>query len=155
LASLDGGPTGLGQVRFSGFHRRLLGREESDKGKGADWEGSLITLDLYQARSDTKKFVPVLFNRHDEPFIPRPILGRKDVMAGIKQNLLAGGARVAITGHGQAVGMQGMGGIGKTVLAAALAHDLEVRQAFPDGIYRLTLGQKPKLLELHNQLFAS
>ena len=41
-----------------------------------------------------------------------------------------------------------MGGIGKTVLAAALAHDSEVRQAFPYGIYWLTIGQKPNLLEL-------
>ena len=31
---------------------------------------------------------------------------------------------VAITGHGQAVGIQGMGGIGKSVLAAALARFL-------------------------------
>ena len=51
-----------------------------------------------------------------------------------------------------AVGVQGMGGIGKTVLAAALAHDSEVRQAFPDGIYWLTIGQKPNLLDLQNQL---
>ena len=45
-----------------------------------------------------------------------------------------------------------MGGIGKTVLAAALAHDWEVRQAFPDGIYWLTIGQKPDVLALQNQL---
>ena len=45
-----------------------------------------------------------------------------------------------------------MGGIGKTVLAAALAHDLEVRQAFPDGIFWLTIGQTPKLLDLQNKL---
>jgi CO dehydrogenase nickel-insertion accessory protein CooC1 len=45
-----------------------------------------------------------------------------------------------------------MGGIGKTVLAAALAHDSEVRQAFSDGIYWLTIGQKPNLLDLQNQL---
>ena len=50
------------------------------------------------------------------------------------------------------MGVQGMGGIGKTVLAAALAHDSEVRQAFPDGIYWLTIGQKPNLLDLQNQL---
>jgi NB-ARC domain/APAF-1 helical domain len=50
------------------------------------------------------------------------------------------------------VGVQGMGGIGKTVLAAALAHDSEMRQAFSDGIYWLTIGQKPNLLELQNQL---
>src|SRR5262249_45889723 len=48
--------------------------------------------------------------------------------------------------------VQGMGGIGKTVLAAALAHDSEVRQAFPDGIYWLTVGQTPNLLDLQNKL---
>jgi NB-ARC domain-containing protein len=45
-----------------------------------------------------------------------------------------------------------MGGIGKTALATALAHDSEVRHAFPDGIYWLTIGQKPNLLDLQNQL---
>jgi hypothetical protein len=33
------------------------------------------------------------------------------------------------------VGVQGIGGNRKSVLAAALARDREVRQAFPDGIY--------------------
>jgi predicted ATPase len=47
--------------------------------------------------------------------------------------LLTGGKIVAITS---------MGGIGKTVLASALAHDPEMRQAFPDGLYWLTVGQK-------------
>jgi hypothetical protein len=59
---------------------------------------------------------------------------------------------VGITGQSSAVGVQGMGGIGKTVLAAALAHDPQVRQAFPGGVYWLTIGQKPNLLELQNQL---
>jgi WD40 repeat protein len=58
---------------------------------------------------------------------------------------------MALAGTGK-FGVQGMGGIGKTVLAAALAHDSEVRQAFPDGIYWLTIGQKPNLLDLQNQL---
>ena len=48
--------------------------------------------------------------------------------------------------------ISGMGGIGKTVLASALAHDTEVREAFPDGIYWLTFGQNPNLLGLQNQL---
>jgi WD40 repeat protein len=199
------------------YLRRFLGREEPDKGKGADWEGSLITLELYHARSDTNKFVPVLLDRKDEPFIPRPLSGhthyllssednyaklydfltgqasvvpgklgplkprareaveplrfgnaeavgklngvpdlpphylpREDELIELKEKLLADVRNVAI--RGQAVGVQGMGGIGKTVLAAALAHDSEVRQAFPDGIYWLTIGQKPNLLDLQNQL---
>jgi hypothetical protein len=28
-------------------------------------------------------------------------------------------------------------------------------QAFPDGIYWLTVGQKPNVLDLQNQLFAA
>ncbi len=40
------------------------------------------------------------------------------------------------------LGVEGMGGIGKSVLAAALAHDKDVQAAFPDGIFWLTFGQK-------------
>ncbi|WP_414589906.1 NB-ARC domain-containing protein, partial [Scytonema sp. PCC 10023] len=40
----------------------------------------------------------------------------------------------------------GLGGIGKSTLAAALAHDLEVQTHFPDGVLWVTLGQNPDLL---------
>jgi len=43
------------------------------------------------------------------------------------------------------VGVYGMGGIGKSVLAAMLARDPEVRAAFPDGVFWITLGQEPIL----------
>lgn len=52
---------------------------------------------------------------------------------------------VVVTGTTCKIGVQGMGGIGKSVLAAALAHDTEVRQAFSDGILWVTLGQHPTL----------
>jgi NB-ARC domain len=100
----------------------------------------------------TVPFPPSLARLHGVPELPPHYLPREADLAGLKQKLLAGGANVGITGQSSAVGVQGMGGIGKTVLAAALAHDWEVRQAFPDGIYWLTIGQKPKLLELQNQL---
>src|SRR5260370_39680202 len=38
-----------------------------------------------------------------------------------------------------------MGGIGKSVLACALAHHPEIQRAFPDGVYWVTLGQQPKV----------
>ena len=101
----------------------------------------------------TAPFPPSLARLHGVPDLPPHYLPREVDLAGLKQKLLSGDASVAITGQGQALGVQGMGGIGKTVLAAALAHDSEVRHAFPDGIYWLTLGQKPNLLDLQNRLF--
>jgi hypothetical protein len=57
------------------YYRRFRGQEQPATGKGADWEGNLITLELYQAKGRTTKFAPVLFNRQDESFIPDPISG--------------------------------------------------------------------------------
>ena len=44
--------------------------------------------------------------------------------------------------------IHGLGSIGKSTLAAALAHDKEVRTHFCDGILWATLGQQPNLLPL-------
>ena len=46
-----------------------------------------------------------------------------------------GGRHVALTA------LQGMGGIGKTVLAQALCADEVVQQAFPDGVIWVTIGR--------------
>jgi tetratricopeptide (TPR) repeat protein len=58
------------------YYRRFRGREEPGKGKGVDWEGAIITQELYDDRSRTKKFVPVLFDVHQEPYIPEPLRSR-------------------------------------------------------------------------------
>ncbi|MEA5599278.1 NB-ARC domain-containing protein, partial [Rivularia sp. UHCC 0363] len=42
----------------------------------------------------------------------------------------------------------GLGGIGKSILAAAIAHDPDVKACFTDGVLWATLGQKPDLLPL-------
>jgi tetratricopeptide (TPR) repeat protein len=52
------------------YHRRFRGHEQPDIGKGADWEGQLITSEIYQAKSRTSKFVPVVFRFQDKEFIP-------------------------------------------------------------------------------------
>lgn len=57
------------------YYRRFRGHEEPGKGKGADWEGAIITQEIYDARSTTIKFVPALFDPADERFIPEPVRG--------------------------------------------------------------------------------
>jgi SEFIR domain len=55
------------------YYRRLRGHEVPGKGKGADWEGMLITQEIYDSRSTTVRFVPLLFATQDERFIPEPL----------------------------------------------------------------------------------
>jgi tetratricopeptide (TPR) repeat protein len=55
------------------YYRRFRGREVPGKGKGVDWEGALITSDLYAARSQSLKFVPVFFSSVVEDYIPDPL----------------------------------------------------------------------------------
>lgn len=92
-----------------------------------------------------------LINVPDFPphFLPRP-----EDIAALKQSVLAVTTHpIIVTGTARKVGLQGMGGIGKSVLATALAHDDEVRRAFPDGVLWLTVGQNPpSLTRLQAQL---
>jgi hypothetical protein len=55
------------------YYRRFRGHEVSGKGKGVDWEGMLITQALYDARSASNKFIPVLFDSGNEHYIPEPL----------------------------------------------------------------------------------
>ncbi|MCP4417197.1 MAG: hypothetical protein GY805_11280 [Chloroflexi bacterium] len=75
------------------------------------------------------------------PSLPDYFQVREDSLARLKALVLGGGEQyVVITGKRPSVGIQGMGGIGKTLLAVALTHDPDVQAAFPDGIYWLTVG---------------
>ena len=38
-----------------------------------DWEGALITQEIYDARSKTLKFVPILFSTDESVFVPDPL----------------------------------------------------------------------------------
>jgi len=55
------------------YQRRFLGQEAPDIGKGVDWEGALITQNLYDARSRNNKFIPVLFAHFDKAYIIEPL----------------------------------------------------------------------------------
>lgn len=82
------------------------------------------------------------------PKLPPHYLERSEFLAPLKAAVLDQVAdKLGITGKGM-VGVQGMGGIGKTVLATALARDEDVRVACPDGVLWISLGQHPDLLAL-------
>ena len=55
------------------YYRRFRGHEEPGKGKGVDWEGALITQELYNRRSATKKFIPIFLSAAEETWIPEPL----------------------------------------------------------------------------------
>ncbi|HWB05663.1 MAG TPA: TIR and AAA domain-containing protein [Verrucomicrobiales bacterium] len=55
------------------YYRRFRGREVPGKGKGVDWEGALITQEIYDSRSRTLRFVPVLFPGATPACIPEPL----------------------------------------------------------------------------------
>jgi len=57
------------------YYRRFRGLEVPGLGKGVDWEGAIITQALYDARSVSAKFIPVLFAAGDGGCIPEPLRG--------------------------------------------------------------------------------
>jgi transcriptional regulator with XRE-family HTH domain len=78
--------------------------------------------------------------RCDAPPLPPHFVPRPEVSQALKEQLLADdplhpGVLVVSAIHG-------MGGVGKSTLAAALAHDAEIEQRFPDGILWITLYQQ-------------
>lgn len=80
------------------------------------------------------------------PNLPSHFLERSTEFDNLKNLVISSSSQsVGITGTAPKVGVHGMGGIGKSVLAAILARDKEVQVAFPDGVFWITLGQEPVL----------
>jgi len=55
------------------YYRRFRGHEVPGKGKGVDWEGALITQELYDCRCRTLKFVPIFLSDASTSYIPEPL----------------------------------------------------------------------------------
>jgi hypothetical protein len=90
---------------------------------------------------------------HDVPSQRPNYLRRQEYLDRLKQAVLgATDQAIGITGTTSRIGLHGMGGIGKTVLAIDLVNDDEVRRAFSDGIFWLTLGQTIEPLRLQGEL---
>jgi WD40 repeat protein len=61
---------------------------------------------------------------------------------------------VGVVGGGRSFGLHGQGGIGKSVLAAAVARDPDVRRRFPDGVFWVTIGEAGDVLAAQLDLLA-
>jgi tetratricopeptide (TPR) repeat protein len=89
------------------------------------------------------------------PSLPPHFLAQPDRLRALKDAVLEDLHKpVVIKGACARVGVHGMGGIGKSVLASVLAHDRNVRQAFPDGVFWLPFGQQAqeRLLNLQREV---
>ena len=90
---------------------------------------------------------------HNVPPLPQTYIAREE-LSDLRRTLLAGeDGVVGVTGR--LVGFQGAGGIGKTVLASALARDDEVRRHFPDGVFWVTIGESGDLVAAQIELLAA
>lgn len=74
-------------------------------------------------------------------FVPRP-----EVSNALKARLFTN--ETSIPGALVISAIHGLGGIGKTTLVAALAHDHDLQSYFSDGILWATLGHEPDVLSL-------
>jgi hypothetical protein len=54
------------------YYRRFRGQEKQGAGRGATFEGEIIAHFLYELKGQTK-FIPVILERTDQPFIPEPL----------------------------------------------------------------------------------
>ncbi|MGC2112663.1 MAG: tetratricopeptide repeat protein [Candidatus Korobacteraceae bacterium] len=52
------------------YKRRYEGKEAAGVGRGGQWEGFVITEELYEAEGKNEKFIPIVFSPTDKPHIP-------------------------------------------------------------------------------------
>ena len=78
---------------------------------------------------------------NNSPPLPDNFVERPEILTALRNALFqdAPNRNIALTA------LQGMGGIGKTVLAQALCQDEVVRHAYPDGIFWFTIGKESRL----------
>jgi hypothetical protein len=99
--------------------------------------------------------VPGLASYDGTPALPPHFLPRRDDLRRLKETVLADVLRpTVITSAKQTAALQGMGGIGKSVLAAAFGRAINTRRAMADGIVWLSAGQDATKLTLLSNIKA-
>jgi hypothetical protein len=117
-------------------------------GEGAKGELKVTHVHQYEGRP------PTYLAPFQAPPLPPHFIPRPEVSDALKARLLTDESTAPGVPFDRAHGVlvvsaiHGLGGIGKSVLAAALAHDPEVQARLPDGVLWATLGREPDLLSL-------
>jgi len=97
--------------------------------------------------------VPPLCDIRSVPSLPPHFLPRRDELILLGNAVLADIQRPeVVTCAKQKTAIVGMGGMGKSVLAAAFARSTETRRAFTDGVSWISIGQNPDILSNLRQL---
>ena len=119
-------------LHHSQAHRDVIGRQE-------------INIHRQITQLSAREANAALFKPGSAPPLPPLIIGREEALGDLKTRLgLTSGQSSSTIQVLTAV--RGWPGVGKTTLAAALAHDSEISSAFPDGVLWASLGQNPELL---------
>ena len=90
-------------------------------------------------------------NLHNVPTLPPYFIARDEAMETVKEALFTQNIPVTISAGKDK--SPDVGGTGKSLLAVSIAYDCEIRNAAPDGIYWLTLGENPNLTLLQATLY--
>jgi hypothetical protein len=80
------------------------------------------------------------------PPLPALIIGREDALHDLKTRLGIAAAGQVTSPVQVLTAIRGWPGVGKTTIAAALAHEPDIAAAFPDGVLWISLGPTPNLL---------
>ncbi|HUN05140.1 MAG TPA: tetratricopeptide repeat protein [Aggregatilineales bacterium] len=114
---------------------------------------------LEQLIRQLKDEIAPLGTLHGVPPLPPYYIQRKEVFAELGQKVgltvqatEAGKPLVITAASKPGVLLQGMGGLGKSTLAAALARDCTIQRQFPDGIVWLTVGRSPQITAVQESL---
>jgi hypothetical protein len=57
------------------YYRRVMGQEKPGEGLRIGWEGTLIYNQIYRAASRNEKFIPIIFEKVHDIYIPTPLQG--------------------------------------------------------------------------------
>ncbi|KST68055.1 NB-ARC domain-containing protein [Mastigocoleus testarum] len=124
-------------------------------GQGKDIHIGDLTYQTIHAEVIRKVFLkaleehPKTSNKKYYPDLPPHFIRRTQEIERLKQLITPKKQTDLQSSH--KVGVHGMAGIGKTVLASALVRDKEVQQQFSDGVFWLDMRQENSLHELQLQ----